>query len=239
MDLFSQAPRAGQGLAAGLASQQLGGAYRMHQIMAADLFPDMKGMAKAIQHPSMAFLSWLWSVFEGYGQLCSIIVGTGLLFRMCTWVMGVSLRLFTTPVVGNPVLHVLCAFFPSLREFIREPRRFCACCFGRRRRDGYQPPQVEPLVRRRPEDPLPDPPEGETQEAREERHERLIDRYAERTAERLAEKLESDKDEDDADAVLRAAALSNPSYVGATAPLYPDPKELKIALKKMGRDPHD
>ena len=85
-------------------------------------FPDLKSLPGAL---ALGFFKDIFNFFLGYGQLCSIIVGTGLILRFVTWVMGVLLRLFTQPIVGNPLLHVLGAFLPAFREFLRQPSRWC------------------------------------------------------------------------------------------------------------------
>jgi hypothetical protein len=63
-----------------------------------------------------AFLDKVWALVEQYGQVCSVIVGTGIVFRMLTWCWGVFLRLTSTPQTANLALHVVAAFFPALGD---------------------------------------------------------------------------------------------------------------------------
>ena len=203
MDLFSQAPRAGQGLAASLATQRHPGSH-LSAVLSTDLFPDMARFKEALSHPAMGFLNSLWRAIQSYGNICSIVVGTGILIRFSTWLGGVILRLFTTPVVGNPVLHVVGAFFPSFRDFLRDPNGCCWRCFGAGRHQ-YQSPTFQRNM---------------TEEEMDEQiqlQDRLVTLYANRTADKLAERMKS-PDGSPLDKAEVTAALKQ----GVTANPYPE-----------------
>lgn len=67
-------------------------------------------------------LSWFWNGLEKYGQICSVIIATALLWRFSIWITGVILRLCSVPESPNVCLHVLAAFMPDLARFIRTGR---------------------------------------------------------------------------------------------------------------------
>ena len=71
-------------------------------------------------YSSFSFSSYFWNIVAKYGQICSIILGTGLLVRFFTWVTGVLFRLCSAPVTGSVFNHVASAFFPSARDFLRD-----------------------------------------------------------------------------------------------------------------------
>ena len=71
-------------------------------------------------YSSFSFSSYFWNIVAKYGQICSIILGTGLLIRFFTWVTGVLFRLCSAPVTGSVFNHVASAFFPSARDFLRD-----------------------------------------------------------------------------------------------------------------------
>ena len=193
MELFSQAPRAGHGLAANLATQSVAGASQGTPVHSGDLFPELRGVAKTLRDPMMTFLSTLWKWVDRYGQLCSIIVGTGILIKGCTWLAGVIMRLFTTPVVGNPLLHVVCAFFPSARALLQEPGKLCSACLGRLRNPDQEPSERPDL-----------PSEEKRLEEMLKQHHELIDLYAERTVERMAAQFRQTGRYEEAAGVIRA-----------------------------------
>jgi hypothetical protein len=61
----------------------------------------------------LSILNKLWGYVILYGELCSIVVTTGLLIRCFTWILGVILHLYTTPSTSSICLHILSAFFPA------------------------------------------------------------------------------------------------------------------------------
>ena len=72
-------------------------------------------------------LSWL----KTYGEICSVVVATILLFRLVAWIVGIILRLSTISLSANPLMHVLWACCPALHGFLEAPARWCrnlACC---------------------------------------------------------------------------------------------------------------
>ena len=126
---YMQAPRASMGVAGKLADQ-------MHQplhvgtVAANSFFPEVP-VPTTFQ--AMNYLRSLWKLLEKYGQVCSILVGTALICRFLTWVVGVVLRLSTIPLTGSIVLHVLGALCPSFHIFMRDPGGCCARFFGAKR----------------------------------------------------------------------------------------------------------
>ena len=84
MELFSQAPRAGQGLATNLAVQKDGGSEGTGLVQSGDLFPELKGMANLVNTKAVSFLSTIWTWVERYGYFCSVVVGTGILLKAAT-----------------------------------------------------------------------------------------------------------------------------------------------------------
>ena len=228
MDLFRQAPRAGQGLAAQLSLQQPGSRGQgQRTLFATDLFPDIRALKNTWESPGFSFVRKIWNLFMTYGHICSIIVGTGIIIKFFSWVAEVVIRLCTRPVTGNVCLHVMCAFFPSLRDFFRDASSCWPCCGGFTHRyvitRGSAPPT-------------------ETTEQRDARHQDLIRVYAQETADQLK------KDLGDAGAVQMAALKGEPSYVAASkveeTRLYPDAKrepllspdeERRSTLSSFGR----
>jgi hypothetical protein len=104
------------------------------------MIPDLPN---ADQWGYLEYVQRFWDFLEKYGQLCSVIVATGLVIRLCTWIGGVLLRLYSTPATPNLCLHILAAFFPSLGDFLLRGSYWdgpIAACFGcRRRRHHLQP----------------------------------------------------------------------------------------------------
>ncbi len=174
MELFSQAPRAGQGLAANLAVQKDGGSNGGYLVQSGDLFPELRGVAGLVDTSAVSFLASLWKWVERYGYACSIVVGTGIFIRAGTWLGGVVMRLFTMPVGGNLCLHVLSAFFPSLRAFLQDPHSACRHCMRRRHDSGEEGAHDQMLMAR------------ESRAELLERQQEMIELYAERTVERMA-----------------------------------------------------
>ena len=71
-------------------------------------------------YSSFSIYARFWDVVAKYGQICSVVLGTGMLIRFITWVTGVIFRLCAAPMTGNLFSHVASAFFPSARDFIRD-----------------------------------------------------------------------------------------------------------------------
>jgi hypothetical protein len=154
MDKFSQAPRAVQGVASKLAAQQAGGRRPSDPIHASSLFADLP----SLNIKALDMFSWFWTMLEKYGQICSIIVATGLFIKLMGWVIGLVMRLYSAPTHPNVLVHILTAFFPALREYFRShkdpdqtyPAFSCSgCCMprlGERRQQEEVPPG--PIIRR-------------------------------------------------------------------------------------------
>ena len=53
-------------------------------------------------------LSWL----KTYGEICSVVVATILLFRLVAWIVGIILRLSTISLSANPLMHRLVGLLP-------------------------------------------------------------------------------------------------------------------------------
>ena len=113
MESFSHAPRAIQGLVAVLNRQNKNSRVDSPRRVS-DIFPDIPDF------PTMSFVNWFWNFLDTYGRMCSVVIGTGLIFRFGTWVAGVALRLFATPVTGSILSHIFSAFFPAVRDFLRD-----------------------------------------------------------------------------------------------------------------------
>ena len=127
MERFKQTPRAAAATATTLTQQQRGSPRPGHAYPARGFFRDLP------TPQTVSFLDlWrpFWRALERYGQICSIIIASGLLIRFLTWCMGVTLRLFTRPVTNNPCLHVLTAFFPSLRDYLEERKKNGPSCIA-------------------------------------------------------------------------------------------------------------
>ncbi len=76
-------------------------------------------------------LQWFWDFLEKYGQLCSIVITTAILWRFVAWLARVAMRLCAVPEVDNYLLHIANAFFPEWTEpCMRRNRR-------RRRRGAH------------------------------------------------------------------------------------------------------
>ena len=84
-------------------------------------------------------LGWLWDLIKYYGNICSIVVASALIWRATTWIGGVFLRLITIPLTGNLCLHILSAFCPSLREFLKAPASCFASCVAYLRGANWPP----------------------------------------------------------------------------------------------------
>ncbi len=126
-----------------------------------DIFPDLKGLPEFVRGP-LGFFQSFWFYVQQYGHICSIVVGTAIILNLVKWVANVVFRLFSAPVTANPFVHILTAFFPQFRSFLRHPSDFCGRSCGVR---TYSAPE---LSRRQQE---------------------LMESYAELTAERLYQKL--------------------------------------------------
>ncbi len=107
------------------------------QLRAHELFPDMPDLS-TVGSSAFSHLSNVWWFFETYGTAMSILVGTTIVGRFLSWLMGVITRLFTMPLHGNLILHVVTAFFPSAREVMANPGRFCQNLF-KKKRGSYSP----------------------------------------------------------------------------------------------------
>ncbi len=69
-------------------------------------------------------LQWFWDFLEKYGQLCSIVITTAILWRFIAWLARVAMRLCAVPEVDNYLLHIANAFYPEWTEpCIRRNRR--------------------------------------------------------------------------------------------------------------------
>ena len=198
LDLFSQAPRAGQGLAASLAAQQLASDLAADQVRATNLFPDLRPFSNVLSHPALDFFNWLWNIVQHYGRICSVIVGTAILWKFITWIGGVLLRLCMRPR-GNCVMHILGALCPDLTNTLNRPRGCCAplfrhkwfqCCLPY---DVYNhDDHVEVRSYRAYHAPGDDENENDDTvsiRSKEERQRRLVKLYARQTADRVADHL--------------------------------------------------
>ena len=87
---------------------------------------------------SSAFSLLRLVVFKTYGTAISILVGTTIVGRFLSWLMGVITRLFTMPLYGNLVLHFVTTFFPSAREAMANPGCFCQNLF-KKKKGTYSP----------------------------------------------------------------------------------------------------
>ncbi len=61
-------------------------------------------------------LEWFWQFLDRYGQVCSMIITTAILWRFTAWLIRVTMRLCSIPEVDNLCLHVANAFFPEWTE---------------------------------------------------------------------------------------------------------------------------
>jgi hypothetical protein len=193
MERFSQAPRAAQGMIASLAWYERNSAsthapgtpYQLQE-----LFPNVPD-SRAMH--ALDVFGWLWKMLEKYGRVCSIIVGTGVLYTACTWCLGVALRLFTYPITGNMCLHVATAFFPSLREFLKYPSRMCRTKMHHVRDRGRRPSQSRsrshspPIYNEVRRDRSHSPPA----ETKEDRVENRMALFSQQTAEKTARLLKT------------------------------------------------
>lgn len=144
-EAYTQAPRAGTGVSMEIAVQN-SAAFRNRfrtdrdpsyprdwtPVKGSQVFPDLGNVPTAAL---LGFMKGVYAFFERYFQLCVIILGTFAIWRIVMFFLAIGLRLCTEPVVGNPILHVICAFVPSLRGFLKSPGRwFRNLCQGKARR---------------------------------------------------------------------------------------------------------
>ena len=160
MDVFMQVSQAGKGVLNTM-SRSLHEQVKPDQsFQAHQLFPGIPVLSDPIMGK---MLNWLLKWLRVYGNACSILVATCLMYRFFSWVIGVVLRLATIPLTGNLCVHIIGAFFPSFREFLRAPAQWCRKCCGLAAQDDrdqpppYQPPSpvttrqawIRPILRRR------------------------------------------------------------------------------------------
>ena len=106
MDLFAQTPRKVEDVARGLGVQ----AYRgddghigPHQMFPE--LPDLDYKSTIMNHV------WLW--LDRWGNIMSILIGCGLVFKVVTWLAGLVFRLLEVRRLHGCGLHLLAACFPS------------------------------------------------------------------------------------------------------------------------------
>ena len=61
-------------------------------------------------------LEWFWSFLDRYGQACSMVITTAILWRFIAWILRVTMRLCSVPEVDNLLLHIANSFFPEWTE---------------------------------------------------------------------------------------------------------------------------
>ncbi len=157
-------PKGGTAIAADLYEkmlEEMAGANKARVRSVSDIFPDLKGLPEFVRGP-LGFFQSFWFYVQQYGHICSIVVGTAIILNLVKWVANVVFRLFSAPVTANPFVHILTAFFPQFRSFLRRPGDFCGRSCGVR---TYAAPELS------------------------QRQQELMESYAELTAERLYQKL--------------------------------------------------
>ena len=209
-EAWSQTPHAGLGVMTALSSNVkpfIDMAENSGGPQASSFFPDLENLPGS---EALQYFSWVWELFKAYGNLCSIVVGTVLLFRCFSWAGGVAFRLFTGPIHGNICLHVIGAFFPSFRDCLRNPVNTCAACLGypgrRRRRSNASEREAERRSSVDDDFHQSQPPNDPT------KTNRIIEHYSHRTAVQTAALLSGQRG-----GVTTTAPTASPS----SPPLYP------------------
>ncbi len=211
MDLYSQAPRAGQGLAANLASREVASDLADQTIRSETIFPDLNSFKEVFSHPAIEFFSWFWRIVQTYGKICAIIVGTAIIFKFFKWLFDLVMRLFCTQPTGNIFNHVVVAFCPSMENFLERPsdacaRNACCCLFWADSRRVYTHDDFIKTTYHRAlpvDDDLPEDPNNakdndgltakdtkdQEEEAKEQRQKRLVEHYATTTADKVVNRI--------------------------------------------------
>jgi len=82
-----------------------------------------------------SFASAVWNLVEAYGDIMSIIVGTILLGKLCTWITGVALRWINPPTNAKTFMaQVTAVLFPTLYLLLID--------FPMKMFDGSSPPSA-------------------------------------------------------------------------------------------------
>ena len=122
MESYAKAGSSSQGLAAALnrrysesIANMGGGGYTPNPNR---IFPTLP----SADFSWMDHFGWLWSGFKWYGDICSIVLASYLLWKVFTSILAFFLRWFRQPVTGK-LMHLLTACLPSLGEFMRDPFR--------------------------------------------------------------------------------------------------------------------
>ena len=115
MDLFAQTPRKVDDMARGLGAQGYRGAdghVGPHQ-----LFPEMPDLDYRT-----SITSWIWVWLDRWGNVMSIIIGLGLLFKIVTWLTGLAFRVMAIHRVHGLSVRLFAACFPSALFTAMRPR---------------------------------------------------------------------------------------------------------------------
>jgi hypothetical protein len=147
MEEFNHAPRKSQAFERAVSGDKEERNFYQPSPPASSIFDDLPDTE---DFGLLSILNRLWGYVILYGELCSIVVATGLLIKCFTWILGVILRLYTTPSTPSICLHVLSAFFPALGEYLtkgshwRGPFSLCfGCLLGRHHPQPVPPYQAE------------------------------------------------------------------------------------------------
>ena len=139
MDRYQQVTRAGTAVSNTLGQGLEEQLDARRPLDAAQVFPNIPLLSNPVVGKWMSwFIKWL----QAYGNACSVIVATCLIYRFCSWAVGVILRLATIPLTGNLCVHIAGAFCPSFREFLRAPAAWCRRCCGLEEKPAYEATDV-------------------------------------------------------------------------------------------------
>ena len=81
-----------------------------------DIWPRLPGTLPEDILGGIKVFGWFWRLVDGYGDACGIIIGTMILCKFLAFLLGIVIRLCSTPQHPNILVHVLGAFFPSITE---------------------------------------------------------------------------------------------------------------------------